>query len=146
MSSSNVKSFDDGSISGRVTSCSIVLGFTVVIFVVVIMIITTIVYIKASDENQTNETMLNIKKKIDEFTNGRAEKLYTKFYKKIAPQPLVFTKQLNSYPDYCTPHSGCFYPSYSDANKKKIWCEKAWRDCNAYQDCTDGLCVPKPKT
>lgn len=72
------------------------------------------------------------------------------------PQPLIFTKQLNSIPGSCKPYEGCFYPSTSSnpyslrtgeripaSNEDEIYCEVSWRDCNAYQNCVDGKCVPK---
>jgi len=71
-----------------------------------------------------------------------------------SPQPLKFTKQYLSVPGNCYPFMGCFFPS-SLSNpvsvrtgkrkkvKNQIWCKKSWRDCNAYQDCVNGKCVPK---
>ena len=72
------------------------------------------------------------------------------------PQPLIFTKQLNSVPGSCRPYEGCFYPSTLSnpislktgkripaKNENDVYCEVSWRDCNAYRDCIDGKCVPK---
>ena len=74
-----------------------------------------------------------------------------------SPNPLVFEKQLLSVPGSCKPYTGCFFPSTMsnpislDTGKRvpakgtdKIWCEVSWRDCNAFQDCVDGKCIPKP--
>jgi hypothetical protein len=74
----------------------------------------------------------------------------------ITGAPEVFLKNLKTTPGNCYPYAGCFYPS-KFANPEnlntgerdsvpddEIWCEKAWRDCNTYQNCVDGKCVHKP--
>lgn len=71
-------------------------------------------------------------------------------------QPGVFRKQIDVGPGNCKPYSGCFYPSFmsnpvslktgmrrNEPKENEIWCEKSWRDCNAYQDCINGKCTPK---
>lgn len=71
-------------------------------------------------------------------------------------QPMIYTKNIKIGPGNCRPYSGCFFPS-NEANPVNpktgkrpkppmddyLWCEKSWRDCNAYQDCVDGKCAPK---
>ena len=78
---------------------------------------------------------------------------------KDSTQPLVFTKNYKIGPANCTPYSGSHFPSsdsnpidlntghrrglskeYKDSFRK---CEKAWRDCSAYQDCINGRCENK---
>lgn len=69
-------------------------------------------------------------------------------------QPLLYPLQYFSIPDNCFPYSGCMYPSENPnslktgkeippSTKNDIWCKIAWRDCNAYQDCINGKCLPK---
>lgn len=71
-------------------------------------------------------------------------------------QPVIFKKQIKTGPGNCLPYSGCFYPSFmsnpislktgtrlNEPNENKIWCQEAWRDCNAYQSCINGKCIPK---
>ena len=71
-------------------------------------------------------------------------------------QPGVFKKQVKVGPGNCMPYSGCFYPSFmsnpvslktgrrlNEPRENEIWCEEAWRDCNAYQDCVNNKCTPK---
>lgn len=73
------------------------------------------------------------------------------------PQPLVFPKEFISVPGGCKPYAGCFFPATNsnpislrtgkrvpEEGTGKVYCEEAWRDCNAFQDCTNGKCVPKP--
>lgn len=100
------------------------------------------------------------KDKIDKFTNGKLYTMYKKYFRETKDHPMVFDKQLNSYPENCTAYAGCFYPSFlsnpvslktgeryknpEDKNPDdKVWCEKSWRDCGAYQDCVNGQCAPK---
>lgn len=72
----------------------------------------------------------------------------------LSEQPMEFKNQYLNIPSPgsfgCKPYSGCFYPTNpmnlinsSSKSVDDIWCEKAWRDCNAYQDCVEGKCVPK---
>jgi hypothetical protein len=73
----------------------------------------------------------------------------------VTGAPEVFTKNLKTTPGNCYPYAGCFYPSeFSNpenlntgkrdpVSNDEIWCEKAWRDCSAYQDCIGGKCVHK---
>lgn len=71
-------------------------------------------------------------------------------------QPRIFKKQIKIGPGNCLPYSGCFYPSFmsnpislktgtrlNELKENEIWCQEAWRDCNAYQSCVNGKCVPK---
>lgn len=72
------------------------------------------------------------------------------------PQPLIFTKEYMPAGN-CRAYTGCFYPSsnanpinlqtgkrfqFNNINNNK-WCELSWRDCNAYQTCKNGKCIPK---
>lgn len=95
---------------------------------------------------------------------GFAKDIKRPFVENFAPvknnqkisQPQVFKRQMLSVPGNCQPFMGCFYPSYlsnpinlrtagrdKSPKENQIWCEKSWRDCNAYQDCVKGKCVPK---
>ena len=73
-------------------------------------------------------------------------------------QPLVYSRNIKIGPGNCKPYSGCFYPSKASnpinlntgkrdpqpvIDGKDVWCELSWRDCNAYQSCQNGRCVPK---
>lgn len=72
----------------------------------------------------------------------------------FSSQPMIFTKNIKTVPGNCLPYSGCFYPSFMSnpislkdnmrqPTDNEIWCSVSWRDCNAYQTCSDGKCVPK---
>jgi hypothetical protein len=58
------------------------------------------------------------------------------------PNPLIYTKQLFSFPSYCRPYAGC-NAQQDTKNQNLTWCELAWRDCNAYEDCIQGKCQAK---
>lgn len=96
---------------------------------------------------------------LDKFTNvDKFTKVFTNNNIELKQQPMVFTKQYLSVPGSCKPYSGCFFPATMsnpislktgkrvfEPKVNKVYCEEAWRDCNAYQNCIDGKCVPKNK-
>lgn len=49
--------------------------------------------------------------------------------------PHVFNKQINKHSEHCHPYHGCSWDGST--------CELSWRDCNVYQDCVNGKCLPK---
>lgn len=50
-------------------------------------------------------------------------------------QPLMFKTQYLNVPHQCKPYLGCMFP--------ETYCKQAWKDCNAFQDCVDGVCKNK---
>jgi len=124
-------------------------GFIVVICIIIVVLLA--VYIP-------QEPFKNVNSMQEAFDN--VTRLYTDFVSSMGNprvnQPLVFPTQLNSFPANCVPYAGCFYPSWlsnpvslksgvreNAQYQDEIWCEKGWRDCNAYQDCVEGVCRPK---
>lgn len=90
------------------------------------------------------------------FNNNVIVQPFTNLKRADFPTPLVYPKQLLSVPGSCKPYTGCFFPStqsnpinlntgkrYRAEGTDKIWCEVSWRDCNMFQDCENGKCVPK---
>lgn len=59
----------------------------------------------------------------------------------LSLQPMLYKKAMYSIPGNCAPYTGCLYPYVNPENGKQ--CEKAWRDCGAYQDCVSGWCQHK---
>ena len=129
-------------------------GILVIIFIVIIIIISTYCFsVNYSYLHQKiNETFkINYK----QLKNKLKKKVKEKF-EHVIKQPQIFTKGLLSVPGNCQPFIGCNYPSYlsnpislktgqrpNAKDEHKIWCEKSWRDCNAYQNCVNGKCKPK---
>jgi hypothetical protein len=82
----------------------------------------------------------------------KLKETFATFTAQLKQQPGVFVYTPLSVPGNCRPYSGCA-SGYTLANPislktgKRVpepvyrWCEKSWRDCNAYQTCIDGLCV-----
>jgi hypothetical protein len=74
----------------------------------------------------------------------------------LSNQPLLYDRNIKIAPGNCKPYSGCFFPATAanpinpytgtrehQPDSDKVWCEKSWRDCNAYQTCEEGRCVAK---
>lgn len=59
-----------------------------------------------------------------------------------SPNPLIYLRQLLSIPKYCKPYAGC-NALQDTTNQNLTFCELSWRDCNAYEDCIHGKCIPK---
>lgn len=109
----------------------ILYGFCVIAFIIIVILIALLVTYNVNIGND-NET----------------------FSDELNTQPMVFTKNLQSVPGGCEPYKGCYYPMtnpvdlqtgkrFKAEHENDIWCEKSWRDCNAYQTCENGKCIPK---
>lgn len=119
-------------------------GLIVVVFIIIVVLIS--IYCCAENDPE-------LKQKLNVIVDTFAPTLP---YQQKIKQPQVFKDEILSIPGNCQPYSGCFFPSYMSnpvslksgirhnaQDENKVWCEKSWRDCNAYQDCVDGQCKPK---
>lgn len=116
---------------------SVIIGvcaFIIILIVVIVLILTNKENFKSIEDHLASP--------VDSITS------------KLSSQPLVFLKNYKVAPGNCKPYSGCFFPSTLsnpvDLNtgertpvKDGIYCEKSWRDCNAYQECVSGKCISK---
>ena len=158
---------------GNVSRCFL-WGFFVLLIIIFIIIVVFCCF--KNEPEPEPDTVLNIEDVLTEpksvndlFTNLKenfSSQGLTSLYNNIAKtlpkgnhniyQPMVFKKQINSYPSNCHPYTGCFYPSYASnpislkngmrnpqQGENKRWCEVSWRDCAGFQDCKNGKCVPK---
>jgi len=118
--------------------------------VLVILVLVIIGFISAiiTNKEKAYELLVLCESKLKQLTES--------FDDELDKQPMVFPVNIKTAPGNCKPYSGCFFPSTQsnpiDLNTgkretakdvDKRWCSVSWRDCNAYQVCEDGKCVPK---
>lgn len=124
----------------KIDKVNILWGFVLLFFVGFVFLMATFFEHKA----EVNKALAQCVKKTKEEFDGT-----------LPEQPMIYTENIKIAPGNCQPYSGCFFPSSlaNPVNPKTgkrakppgaddIWCEKSWRDCNAYQECVNGKCVP----
>lgn len=137
-------------------------GIGLILFVVFIAIIAVCIQNKSEITLELEKCEMKLKEMI---LKPKKEKFGPTQFDDILPkkdsQPLVYQRNIKVTPGNCKPYSGCFFPSRASnpinlmtgernpqpvIDGKNVWCEESWRDCNAYQTCKKGKCVPKETT
>lgn len=134
---------------------SIIIGLSLIIFALII----TIISLKTSSDPKVMELLEKCEEALEDLKQKTKETFTSEFQQKLSSpqaQPLVYPNNVKIAPGNCKPYSGCFFPAKAanpinlrtgerdnQPGSNLIWCEKSWRDCNAYQNCQNGRCVSK---